>query len=105
MQDKIPVGDCVNGGLYLIHARNFGIGVYKESSKGFIGVREKFGHKFLDTEYHWDVCESHGTVVPEKFLENCPIENLEEGNQELFQWLEQKEREYDDDGNPRDSGD
>jgi hypothetical protein len=30
------------------------IGVYKESNHGFIGIREKFGSRYLFTEYHWD---------------------------------------------------
>jgi hypothetical protein len=29
---------------------------------GFIGVRTKFGSKFLDTELHWDADEHYGTV-------------------------------------------
>jgi len=102
--EYIPIEDCVDGDLYLIDSRNLSMGVFYE--RGFIGIRLKFYDRFLFIEDHWDTGEPHGTVKPIKFLESCPIENLDEHrNPELFQWLEQKEREYDDDGNPRDNCD
>lgn len=85
-QPHIPVGDCVNGGFYLIDSRNFSFGVYNEENKGFIGIREKFGDEYLFTEYHWDTGPPCGTVCPKRFLEQCSLEPDEE-NKELFEWI------------------
>jgi len=30
---------------------------------GFIGIREKFGNRYLFTELHWDAHSVHGTVT------------------------------------------
>jgi len=104
--EYIKLEDCVDGMLYLIDSRNLSIGVFNKARNGFIGIRLKWEDRFLFTEYHWDTGEPFGTVKPIKLLENCPIENLDERkNPELFQWLEEKEREYDDDGNPRNGKD
>ena len=58
---RIKLEDCVKGRLYRFRARNFNLGVF-DGKKGFIGIREKFGSRFLDTEYHWDADAHHGTV-------------------------------------------
>lgn len=57
-----PMDECVKGRIYRIRARNFRLGVY-DGAGGFIGIREKFGQLFLDTEYHWDADKLHGTVA------------------------------------------
>ena len=56
------ISECVKGRLYKIRARNFRLGVY-DGNEGFIGLREKFGSVFLDTEYHYDQGPPHGTVT------------------------------------------
>jgi hypothetical protein len=96
---SIKLKDCVNGGLYHVYARNFNIGVYNEKAKGFIGIREKFGKEYLDTEYYWDEPQN-GTCQPSRFIEMCPLTNVSQGefcpapndgiykqNKELFDWL------------------
>ena len=53
--------DLIIGRVYHIHSRNLGYAIWN-GSNGFIGIRTKFGDRFLDTEYHWDFCQHHGTV-------------------------------------------
>jgi hypothetical protein len=54
-------------GVYRLTSRNLALGVWDPDSKGFIGIREKFGHEYLDTEYHCDRQE-FATARPEEFL-------------------------------------
>jgi hypothetical protein len=92
----ISIEDCKKGYLYLINSRNLDLAVY-DGDGGFIGIREKFGQRFLFTEFHWDTGEPYGTVRPQEELEHCPIESISEGkfsekdytqNQELFAYLD-----------------
>ena len=121
MKKYIPIPECVNGGFYRIDSRNLSFGVYSEKTKGFVGIREKFGDEYLFTEYHYDTGPPFGTVFPEELLERCPLEPNElistiyteeiaktirsskklgdiirVENKELFAWLDKKRREYDD---------
>jgi len=59
MQDLIP------GRLYRLRSRNLQFGVW-DGQNGFIGIRTKFGDRFLDKEYHWDYSKHHGTVCAAK---------------------------------------
>jgi hypothetical protein len=47
-------------------------GVFNENTKGFIGIREKFGHEYLSTEYHWDTGSPFGTAKPVELLDQVP---------------------------------
>jgi hypothetical protein len=67
----IPLNQCKNRKLYRVDARNFGIAVFTEAEKGFIGLRYKFGNTFPDLEYHWDTGAPHGTANP---IEELPEE-------------------------------
>jgi hypothetical protein len=51
----IPEKELVEGAVYALRSRNLSYGVYVPGEKGgsFIGVREKFDHRFLDEEYAW----------------------------------------------------
>jgi len=60
-QIRIPLEDCVKGRLYRFASRNFNLGVF-DGDKGFIGIREKFGSRYLSTELHWHADENFGTV-------------------------------------------
>lgn len=58
----LPTTDkLIKGRLYKIHSRNLSFGVW-DGDKGFIGIRTKFGSRFLFTELHWDVDQNYGTV-------------------------------------------
>jgi hypothetical protein len=84
----IALADCKISHIYKIYARNFKIGVF-DGSDGFIGIREKFGSRYLFTEYHWDTGEPHGTVKPIEDIGELPseIEPLN-SNKLLFDYLE-----------------
>lgn len=70
----IKLDQCKDRFLYRIHSRNLEYGIYSEQKKGFIGIREKFGSKYLFTEYHWDAGEPYGTVKPQEELFIIPEE-------------------------------
>ena len=91
MQAKewIPLKDCVQGGLYKIDSRNLDIGIFNKESEEFIGIRTKFGDRYLFTEYHWDTGAPYGTVKPVELLEMYP-NDLDE-NEEMAQWLLDRE--------------
>ncbi|XZE17494.1 hypothetical protein SH449x_002768 [Pirellulaceae bacterium SH449] len=103
--DRITIDKCIDGWLYRIYSRNLNLGVYREHDKGFVGIRQKFGHRFLFAEYHWDTGEPFGTANPLEAICECPIKDLREyltsdptnktleNNQVLFDWIEQKGRE------------
>ena len=101
----IPLKDCKQGFLYKINSRNLAFGVFNEKVDGFVGIRTKFGVRYLFIEFHYETGAPFGTVRPEKELELCPILDLKEGasdgeffktNKELFDWLEEKENLYKD---------
>lgn len=54
------IKDLVLGRVYKVYCRNLHLGVF-DGKDGFIGIREKFGRRYLFTEHHWD-CEAFGTV-------------------------------------------
>jgi hypothetical protein len=69
----IPVGECINGHVYRIRARNGRIGVFdKKNDNAFILSRHKFGDNFLYPEYHWDNGKPYGTVMPLEYLWELP---------------------------------
>lgn len=59
----IPVTECVKRKVYRIDSRNLLYGVY-DGNFGFIGIRSKFGVRYLFTEYHHDQGPPFGTVRP-----------------------------------------
>ena len=86
---------CVKGRMYRIRGRNISIGVY-DGEGHFIGIRQKFGSRYLDEEDHWDTGAPHGTVsdhldlgvdLPEGIEPVTYIENRQ--NHALFEYLTQ----------------
>lgn len=61
--EPIPMAACEKRAVYRILSRNLWIGVY-DGKEGFVGIREKFGSKYLFTEYHRDQGAPFGTVTP-----------------------------------------
>ena len=96
----IPMNKCVDRMVYRVSARNICIAVYNEKDKGFTGIREKFGNRYLDTEYHADLDCHCATVFPKEELGLLPVyieitEFLKSykgqawvPNRQLFQWLD-----------------
>lgn len=89
-KDYVKLEDCVDKGLYKIWSRNLSIGVFCKETKGFTGVRSKWGDRFLFEEFHWDTGQPYGTVRPKNLIEICPIELIKENNSDLFNYLEEK---------------
>ena len=85
----IPLYQCKHGYLYRISSRNLIAGVFNEKDGGFTGMREKFGHQYLFTEYHYDNGPPYGTVSPKHELEKCPFEP-NESSKELYDWMIEK---------------
>ena len=72
MNDYISLDKCKNRILYRINSRNLSFGVFNIEQSGFVGIREKFGTRYLFTEYHWDTGTPFGTVHPIEELEPLP---------------------------------
>jgi len=94
--NRIKIEDCQHGKLYKLSARNIKIGVWNDKSKSFIGIRTKFGNKFLDDENHYDDLK-FATASPLEIIGELPADIVLEENYYndglLFQWLELKEKE------------
>jgi hypothetical protein len=54
----IPMAECIVRRVYRLRCRNLSLGVYVGNGR-FVGIREKLGSRFLDTEIHWD---KNGTI-------------------------------------------
>lgn len=62
--DSIPKDQCLGRRFYRIRSRNLSFGVYNPETGGFLGIREKFGRRYVFEEYHWDNGPPFGTVHP-----------------------------------------
>lgn len=87
--------DLVDGAVYQIRSRNLVAGIWQERSKSFLGIREKFGHRYLFAEYHFNVGAPFGTALEERRLNASVPEGMEidERNEALREWLEPITRE------------
>jgi len=100
MSNHIPLSECKHGYGYRIHSRNLSYGVFNAENNGFIGIRTKFGDRYLFTEYHRDIGGHCGTVHPLEIDEKCPVligeragkdvDLAGQQNVELFEWLDKK---------------
>ena len=70
MPVSIPLNQLLAGHLYRIHSRNLRQGVY-DGDGGFIGVREKFGFRYLATEYAGETATAYEYLGP--IPEDIPI--------------------------------
>jgi hypothetical protein len=59
---SMPLKECVMGRVYRLHSRNLAFGVF-DGYDGFIGIRTKFGERFLDREYSGERGSQFGTVT------------------------------------------
>ena len=60
---RAPFEQVEKGKVYRLRSRNLVVGVL-DGKDGYIGDREKFGARFLATEYDWDTGPPHGTATP-----------------------------------------
>ncbi len=108
---RIPIQDCQKGRVYKLLSRNLQVGVY-DGSEGFIGIRTKFGHRFLFTEYHWDQGPPHGTVagvedmgmrVPEEVPIKTNLGTVNKGTDRQVAWDQKRKWYYKDTGDSDDA--
>ena len=59
----IALSDCRENVCYRLRSRNLELGVFNGRG-GFIGIRTKFGSRYLFTEFHQESSATHGTVSP-----------------------------------------
>lgn len=88
--DALPaMEDLEAGRVYYIRCRNLFVGVWNPETRGFIGIREKFGSKYLFTEFHYDADPHVGTVNAAEPMDihigDIPLTDW--NNQELFDFL------------------
>ncbi len=65
IETMINLSECKKRSVYKLLSRNLSFGVFDGKTR-FIGIRTKFGRKFLDTEDHWDTGPPFGTARPEE---------------------------------------
>ena len=73
MPKYIALEDCKDRFLYRLKSRNLSFGVFNKKQNGFVGIREKFGARYLATEYHYDTGAPFGTACPLEELEEMPV--------------------------------
>ena len=87
--------DCVVGTVYRLRSRNLNVGVF--TGRGFIGIREKFGDKYLFQEFHHEDGPPFGTVNPiaeiARVSDDTPLTTESEGLFNVLMDLEKKENE------------
>ena len=59
-----PIYRCKEGVIYELHSRNLQCGVFVKAKAGFIGIREKYGERFVFMERHWNTGAPFGTAKP-----------------------------------------
>jgi len=60
--ESIPMPELVDRRVYRIRSRNLVVGAWRAESRGFIGIREKFGHLYLFEEFHYETGAPYGTA-------------------------------------------
>lgn len=81
----------IKGRVYRLKSRRLGYGVW-DGKAAFVGVRTKFGFKFLDDENHWNI--ECGTVkgAEDTGIDMPPEINI--GSKELLEWLQEKVSDF-----------
>lgn len=89
---RVPREEVIVGRAYVIHARNGGIGVARQSADGTLSYtlhREKFGHHYLFDEVDWEDDDRFGTAIPLRLLPDVPPNDAL-----LLDWLAEREVEH-----------
>jgi hypothetical protein len=90
MNDDIPMSECIPRRVYELSSRNLIVGVWDADTRGFIGIRKKFGATYLFTEFHWDTGPPFGTAMPIRVLDVELPDGIElsEDSKALFDFLQ-----------------
>lgn len=91
----IPLKDCVTRDIYTLGSRNLVLGVFRERTGGFVGIREKFGDFYLFEEYHWEMGPPYGTAVPYEVVGRVPDSMSIEPRGATIDYKTNREVEYD----------
>lgn len=67
----IKLEQLQRGRVYRLQSRNLECGAWN-GKDGFVGIRTKFGGRFLDMEIHWDLSETFGTAQASEPLGDIP---------------------------------
>jgi hypothetical protein len=67
----IPIEELKVGTVYKLNSRNLSVGVFTKN-KGFIGIRLKFGNRFLFEEYEYSTSVHYGTATAIEELGEIP---------------------------------
>jgi hypothetical protein len=67
----IKLEQLQRGRVYRLQSRNLECGVWN-GKDGFIGIRTKFGQRFLDMEIHWGLGKTFGTAQALETLGTIP---------------------------------
>lgn len=96
-EKRIKIEDLKDRWLYQVRARSFQIAVWDAKEQHFVGIRTKFGNRYLDSENHWDAKEFASCCPMQEICELPPeIPNGDQGHygdKALFAWLISKEKE------------
>lgn len=65
---KSNIIPLVHGHVYIIQGDNLKLGAYNQDTRGFVGVRRKFGNPYLVTEYTVSVLRDTNEVIPENIV-------------------------------------
>lgn len=93
-EQRIKLSACQHRKLYRLLARNIKIGVWNDERQEFLGIREKFGSRFIDSENHWDA-PNFATACPLEVIGELPEDiSLEDcfNSKPLFSFLEEEEK-------------
>lgn len=70
--ERMPMVDMVEGDVYRLVSRNLIVGVWRASTRGFIGIRRKFDSLYLFEEYHYEADPHVGTASPVNRIGRVP---------------------------------
>lgn len=70
---SIPFDQLVKGTVYKLHSRNLATGVFT-GKQGFIGIRTKFGSRYLFEEIEYSQDNNYGTAVATEMLGTIPLD-------------------------------
>jgi hypothetical protein len=92
-ENRVSKSELLHRRIYRLYSRNLRLGVWdgtaggpgSQYTGGFIGIRTKFGNRFLDMEFHFEdgppfgtavAMEDTGVAVPESVPLECFLETL-----------------------------
>lgn len=88
---SIPISECKHGYLYKLNSRNLDYGIYRADTESFVGIREKFDYRFLESDGHRDLNARGCTALPTELIDvQYPLiaYDYKNNEQKLLEFLE-----------------